>query len=163
MRMYCHFVAREKTGADPGPGGAECHDRSKATSIGNASRRNHWNWSDGIDHGRKERQGRNCATHMAASFPSLSDNNIHTTFYGLPCLLGSAYCVKHRCAASFGSSDEGGRLTPEEGDNRHALLQARVEALFLWELQVQVYGERPAGKGPSFADLPSQCVDVRSP
>jgi hypothetical protein len=73
---------------------------------------------------------------MAASFPSLSDNDISATFYGLSRLLSGAYGVKHCCAASFRSGDESGRLTPEQGDNRHALLQTRVEALFLRELQV---------------------------
>jgi hypothetical protein len=73
---------------------------------------------------------------MAASFPSLSNNHIHSTFYGVPRVLSGAHGVKHCCATSFRAGDQGGRLSPEEGDNRHALLQARIEALFLWELQV---------------------------
>jgi hypothetical protein len=100
---------------------------------------------------------------MAASFPSLSDNDINATFYGLSRLLSGAYGVKHCCAASLGTSNKSGRLAPEQGDNRHALLKARVEALFLWKLQIQVHSERLAGKGPSFANLPAQCLDVRSP
>ena len=100
---------------------------------------------------------------MAASFPSLSNNDIDATFYGVSSLLGGAHCVKHCCAAGFRASDKGGRLTPEEGDNRHAFLKTGVEALFLRKLQIQIDGERLACEGASFANLPAQCLDVGAP
>src|SRR3954451_16371359 len=120
--MNCHFLAREKAGADPRPRSAECQDRSKTTSIGNTACCNHWNWSDGIDHRRNERQARNCSADVATSLPSLSDNDVDVTFYGLSRLLGGAHGMKHYCSARLSSGHESRRLAPEEGDDWDTLL-----------------------------------------
>ena len=105
MRMNCHLIAREKTGSNPGPRRAESQGSSQSTPIGNATRCDHRNWPDGIDHCRNERHCRNRSTHMAASFPSLSDNDINTTPNGVARLLGRAHCVKHYGTASLRASN----------------------------------------------------------
>src|SRR5271169_534025 len=117
MWMNCHLIAGEKTGSNPGPSRAECQGRSQSTPIGNAARCYHWNWLDGIDHCRNERHGRNHSTHMAAGFPSLSDNDVNATLNGVACLLGRAHCVKHCGTASLSAGHESGRIAPEEGYN----------------------------------------------
>jgi len=163
VRVNRHLVARKKTGSDPSPRRTERQSCREPTAIGNASRSYDWNWPYGIDHGRNEGHRRDFSTDMATGLPSLCDNDVNTTVYCLTRFNSRADSMKHYGTTRFRTGYEGRRLAPEKRDNRHALLQTDLKALFLRKFQIQVDGERFCGESASFADLLTQCLYVRSP
>jgi hypothetical protein len=71
--------------------------------------------------------------------------------------------MKHDGTARLGASHKSRRLAPKKGDNRHAFLQAGLEALLLRKFQNQIDGERLIRESASFANLLTQCQYIGCP
>jgi hypothetical protein len=80
---------------------------------------------------------------MAARFPALGNNDIDATVHSSFSVGGRADCMQHDCSTRLRARHQGGRVTPEKRNHRHALVEASRKALFLRELEVQVHAKRP--------------------
>lgn len=134
MGMYFHFSAREETGPDPDPRSAERQGSGKSTTVRNASRGYDWDTANSIDHCGYKCHRRDLPTHMATCLPALCNDDVNPAFYCSARVLGGANRMKYDSAARLRAGHKSRGFAPEEGDNRHALLQASVKALSLREL-----------------------------
>ena len=161
--MNPHLLAGQETGANPGPGGAQCQRGGEAPAIGDPARRDNGNIAHRIDHGGDQRHRRHRAAHMAARLPALRDDDIDAAIDGAARIRRVGHGMQHGGARRLDNRHQLRRVRPEEGDDFHALLQTHRQTFLLREADIQVHREGARCQCLGGADIAAQCIDVHAP
>jgi hypothetical protein len=131
----------------------QSQDGNHSARVSDAARGGDRPWGDGIDHARDQGKGRDLPDNVATRLDALRDDDIHPRVRRPAGFRDRADLMEDLHANRVGTLHVWGRITPEEGEDGHALFQADRDLVFDGKVEEQVHPERLGRERPHAMDL----------
>ena len=140
-----HLLGQQEPRAQPRGLGAQGEYRGDSASVTDPASRDYRHWRHGVHDSGHQRQRRDAAPNVPASFPALRNNDVDSAGDCLPCFLGAADRVHNDSPGVVHRLDVAAGVPQHKRDDPQAGVKGLVKATVMIFGENEVAAERPRG------------------
>src|SRR5205823_3588620 len=146
------FFARHEAGAHRYTLSTQAEGGDQASTVGDASRGQHRDRRDGVDHGGQKHGQSRCAPYVTAGFDALGDHEVDTGSGGRAGLIDRPDLDRDLYATCMGRANVGCRIAPEENQEWDTHVEACLDGPLRDVFENEVDTKRPCRQRPHSPD-----------
>src|SRR2546429_7762543 len=140
------FFARHETGAHRYTLSTQAEGGDQASTVGDASRGQHRDRRDGVDHCGHEHGQSRCAPHVTAGFDALGDHEVDAPGGGRSSLIDRPDLDRDLYTTRMGRANVASRIAPEENQEWDTRVETRLDGAVRDVFENEVDAKRPCGQ-----------------